>query len=257
MSGEGVVTARTAAEYSDYIIYADESGDPNSASIDANYPVFVLNFCVFRKDEYAGSVLPAVTAFKFEQFGHDMVVLHENEIRLQRPPFTFLRDVQAQARFMAGLDRLIREVDFTIMAAVFDKRQLDDRDFSMADPYELTFNACVERLHSYLESAGQQELRTHIIIESRGSKEDRQLEMAFQLVQDGTNSLNKAMPEFAVQFADKKTNSAGLQIADLTARPIGRHFIDPKQPNRAWDALESKILQQGSADGRGLTILPQ
>ena len=202
-------------------------------------------------------MLPAVAAFKFEHFGHDMVVLHENEIRLQRPPFAFLRDEQAQTHFMAGLDKLIREVDFTIIAAVFDKRHMGDRDFSMADPYQITFNACVERLHSYLESAVQQELRTHIIIESRGSKEDRQLEMAFQLVQDGTNSLNKTMPEFALRFADKKTNSAGLQIADLTARPIGRHFIDPKQPNRAWDALESKTLRQGNVDGWGLTILPK
>ena len=244
-------------EYSDHIVYADESGDPNPASVDPNYPVLVLNFCVFRKDEYAASVLRAVTEFKYEYFGHDDVVLHENEIRLQRPPFSFLRDAQAQSRFMAELDKLIRGVNFTIIAAVFDKRQLDDRDFSMSDPYELAFNACVERLRSYLESAGQQEHRTHIIIESRGSKEDRQLEMAFQLVQDGANSLNKAMPEFAVQFADKKTNSAGLQIADLTARPIGRHFIDPKQPNRAWDALESKILRHGNVDRRGLTILPK
>ena len=42
--------ARMEAEYSDYIVFADESGDPNPASVDANYPVFVLNFCVFRKD---------------------------------------------------------------------------------------------------------------------------------------------------------------------------------------------------------------
>ena len=36
------------AEYRDCIIYADESGDPNLTSIDAEYPVFVLNFCVQR-----------------------------------------------------------------------------------------------------------------------------------------------------------------------------------------------------------------
>lgn len=246
--------------YSDYIVYADESGDPNPASVDANYPVFVLNFCVFRKDEYTASVLPALTMFKFEHFGHDAVVLHENEIRLQRPPFTLLRDRQTQAHFMAGLDRLINGADFTIIAAVFDKRQLDDRDFPTADPYELTFNACAERLHSFLENEGQQELRTHIIIESRGPKEDSQLEMAFQLAQYGTNSLNRTMPEFVVRFADKKTNSAGLQIADLTARPIGRHFIDPEQSNRAWDTIEPKLLrssQQGNVDGLGLTILPK
>lgn len=64
-------SAVAKAEYSEYIIYADESGDPNPASVDGNYPVFVLNFCVFRKDHYAASVLPAVAAFKFEHFGHD------------------------------------------------------------------------------------------------------------------------------------------------------------------------------------------
>ena len=75
--------------YSDYIIYADESGDPNPASVDANYPVFVLNFCVFRKDHYAGSVLPAVAAFKFAHFGHDAVVLHEQDIYRGKAPFDF------------------------------------------------------------------------------------------------------------------------------------------------------------------------
>jgi hypothetical protein len=246
-------------EFSDYIVYADESGDPNRESLDANYPVFVLNFCVFRKDEYASSVLPAVAAFKFAHFGHDMVVLHENEIRLQRPPFSFLRDEQTQARFMVGLDQLITGADFTIIAAVFDKRRLADQDLPAIDPYELSFNVCIERLHNYLESVGQQELKTHIIIESRGSKEDRQLEMAFQRVQHGARSSNEAMPAFSIEFADKKSNSAGLQIADLTARPIGRHFIDPRQPNRAWNALEPKLLrsQPGDVNWQAMTVQPK
>ena len=62
--------------YSDFIIYADESGDHNIANPAPNYPVFVLNCCVFRKASYAMSVLPAMTAFKFAHFGHDDVVLH-------------------------------------------------------------------------------------------------------------------------------------------------------------------------------------
>ena len=95
--------------FSDYIIYADESGDPNPVSVDPNYPVFVLNFCVFRKHDYAASVLPAVAAvaaFKFEHFGHDAVVLHENDIHMRRPPFVFLRDEQRRSLFMDRLDWL-------------------------------------------------------------------------------------------------------------------------------------------------------
>ena len=243
--------------YSDYIIYADESGDPNPAPIDANYPVFVLNFCVFRKDHYAASVLPALAAFKFAHFGHDDVVLHENEIRLQRPPFTLLRDGQTQAHFMTGLDRLVRGADFTIIAAVVDKRQLADQRSPMTGLYELAFEVCIERLRSFLGIVGQQERMAHIVIESRGTKEDRQLGMAFQHVHNAKHSSNTAMPELAIRFADKKTNSAGLQIADLTGRPIGRHFITPVQSNRAWDAIEPKLLRspQGDVNGWGLTIL--
>jgi len=36
--------------YSDYVIYVDESGDHTLTAIDRDYPVFVLDFCIFRKD---------------------------------------------------------------------------------------------------------------------------------------------------------------------------------------------------------------
>lgn len=241
--------------YSDYIIYADESGDPNPATVDLNYPVFVLNFCVFRKDAYATSVLPAVAEFKFQHFGHDMVVLHENEIHLQRPPFVFLRDEQRRALFMARLGRLIRQADFTIIAAAIDKRRLEKPH----DLYEIALRKCMERTHGFLANLGERKRTTHIIIESRGSKEDRQLTEAFRRIRHGENPSGQALPSLDIVFADKKANSAGLQIADLTARPIGRHFIDPEQPNRAWDSLEPKLLRspQGDVDGWGLTILPK
>lgn len=119
-----MASAGAGAEYSYYIIYADESGDPNPASPDANYPVFVLNFCVFRKDEYAGSVLPAVSAFKFVHFGHDTVVLHERDIRHRNPPFALLHDRPTRDVFMDGLNRLFMQMNFDIISAVVDKRRL-------------------------------------------------------------------------------------------------------------------------------------
>ena len=66
-----------------------------------------------------------------------------------------------------------------------------------------------------------------------------------------------AMPGFEIVFADKRTNSAGLQLADLTARPIGRHFLDPGQPNRAWDIIETKLHRgpDGEVEGLGLRNL--
>ncbi len=68
-------------EQSDYIVYVDESGDHGLAQPDPTYPIFVLAFCVFRKDHYCNSVVPSVQRLKFGHFGHDQIVLHEREIR--------------------------------------------------------------------------------------------------------------------------------------------------------------------------------
>ena len=100
---------------------------------------------------------------------------------------------------------------------------------------------------------------THIVIESRGKGGDSELEIAFQRIQYGKNAEDEAKMGLEIIFADKKTNSIGLQIADLTARPIGLHFISPEQSNRAWNAVEPKLLRspQGDVNGWGLTILPK
>ena len=36
-------------QFSDFMVYVDESGDHSLTSIDKNYPIFVLAFCVFYK----------------------------------------------------------------------------------------------------------------------------------------------------------------------------------------------------------------
>ena len=46
--------------FGDYIIYVDESGDHGLASLDPEYPIFVLAFCIFRKADYAYLVVPCL-----------------------------------------------------------------------------------------------------------------------------------------------------------------------------------------------------
>lgn len=246
-------------EYSDYIIYADESGDPNPTSVDSDYPVFVLNFCVFRKDVYADSVLPAVAGFKFAHFGHDMVVLHEHDIRRRNLPFTFLQDEHNRTEFMEGLSGIIAVMDFTIIATVIDKRRIAEQQTATADLYELSFGSCLTQAHDFLQSHGQYGKGVHIVMERRGIREDNRLEREFQRTQERATSANEPLSGFEIIFADKKTNSTGLQIADLTARPIGRHFVAPEQPNRAWNLLSPKLFNGSNPDSdeRGLTVLPE
>lgn len=66
-------------KFSDYIVYVGESGDHNLESIDDKYPVFVLAFCIFNKNEYINHITKTIQKFKFDHFGHDMVLLHERE----------------------------------------------------------------------------------------------------------------------------------------------------------------------------------
>lgn len=243
--------------YSDYVIYVDESGDHTLTAIDRDYPVFVLDFCIFRKDSYVSIVAPQVQAFKFAHFGHDIVVLHEHEIRKQKPPFVFLKSRDKRDAFMDGLNRLIEQADFTIVAAAIHKERLTQRYAAPGNPYEMALTFCMERAHAFLRDRGQHMLTTHIVVERRGKREDDELELAFRRIRDGANYVGE-MPGFEIIFADKKTNSAGLQLADLTARPIGRHVLDPAQPNRAWEIVQPKLRRSpaGVVRGWGLKVFP-
>ncbi len=46
-------------------------------------------------------------------------------------------------------------------------------------------------------------------------------------------------------FVDKKSNSSGLQLADLMARPIGLKVLRPLQENRAFDVIRPKLALGG------------
>jgi hypothetical protein len=243
--------------FSDYIIYVDESGDHSLESIDLDFPIFVLDFCIFRKDHYAAAVSPQVQAFKFRHFGHDIVRLHERDIRKQKPPFVFLQNQGKRAVFMDGLNRLIQEAEFTVIASAIDKQRLAQNYAHPGNPYDIALCFCMERAYAFLRDRSQHTMTTHIVVECRGRREDDELELAFRRVRDGANQWG-AMPGFQLVFADKKTNSSGLQIADLTARPIGRHVINPAQPNRAWDIVEPKLRRSpaGKVEGWGLKVFP-
>jgi len=219
--------------------------------------MFVLDFCIFNKDVYTRCIVPAVQEFKFAYFGHDIVVLHEHEIRKQTPPFAFLQNRHKRTVFMERLSKLVEDADFSIVAAAIRKHSLRSIDTDPANPYELALRFCMERAYAFLRERDQHRRITHIIVERRGKREDDELELAFRRIADGDNRWG-VMRGFELVFADKKTNSAGLQLADLTARPIGRHVLAPAQANRAWDIIAPKLRRSPDhrLEGWGLKTFP-
>lgn len=233
--------------FSDYIIYVDESGDHSLESVDPQYPVFVLAFCVIKKSDYTQTLVPNVQKFKFDWFGHDSVILHEREIRRAEAPFVFLGDPRKKDAFMDGLSAIVDAAPMKIIASVIRKDELRRRYIYPTNPYELALLFCMERTQIYLHGLGQRAPKvTHIVCEARGGsggKEDKELELEFRRICDGANQLSRqAIDGFEIRFADKRANSTGLQIADLVARPIGLRAIRPTQPNRAFDLIRAKLV---------------
>jgi len=244
--------------FSDYVIYVDESVDHDLTSINEDFPLFVLAFCIFGKSEYVRHIVPAVQDFKFRWFGHDMVILHEREIRKQQPPFKFLQNQEIRQRFMAELTAVIQGSNVTLIASVIDKRSLRRRYASPDNPYHIGLQFCMERTHAFLLECGQGGAVTHCMFERRGAKEDRILELEFRRIKDRGNYNQINMEELDICFADKKVNSSGLQIADLFARPIGLGVLRPGQPNRTREIITEKFRRSptGKTLGWGLKVFP-
>src|SRR5262249_54145695 len=113
--------------------------------------------------------------------------------------------------------------------------------------YHLAMKLGLEQVYKFLCFKGQKDSRTHIIFEARGRTEDLALEVEFRRVCNFQNSLQKMLP-FEIILADKKTNSAGLQLADIVARPMGLSVLRPNQPNRAFDILRGKIHRENNEE---------
>lgn len=47
-------------EFSDFIVYVDESGDHGLITINPQNSVFVLTFCIFEKEAYRTAMVPLV-----------------------------------------------------------------------------------------------------------------------------------------------------------------------------------------------------
>jgi len=248
--------------YSDYIVYVDESGDPNLSGYNKKYPVFVLSFCIFHKKYYQKTVIQNVMKLKFKHFGHDMIVLHERDILKNTGQFKGITAAQQQS-LMNDLSTMMKDTNFVLVSCVIRKDELINRYSNPTDPYHLGIRYGLERIYRFLQEKNQLDKKTHIIFEQRGRNEDNDVRKEFDLCCQGHNFHRKVYP-FELVMASKQVNSTGLQFADLVSRPIGNHVLKPTQSNRAFDIIEHKFYCQygrgmtgTSYRGYGLKVFPQ
>lgn len=237
-------------DYSDYIVFADESGDHCLQPIDTDYPVFVLSLCVFHKDEYIRHLTPAIRTLKIQTFGHDLIILHESDVRRKKKAFARMSK-ESRAQFLEKLSNVIDESNFSIIAVVVHEQELDQRGYTSQNPYHVALIHGLLRLHRILRDLSQTNHRTIVVFESRGRREDDELELEFRRICDDLPMMVDLV------FADKCVNCEGLQIADLTARPIGLAVIRPNQVNRAYEVIRRKLSQESDSlsSSEGITIV--
>lgn len=236
--------------HSNYVVYVDESGDHGVEKLDDQYPVFVLAFCIFHKRNYCETVIPSIEKFKFNYFGHDHIILHEHEIRKSKGAFSFLITRELKECFISDLTSIISLNNFIIASCVVDKSRLREKYPKPANPYNIALSHCIETLHQLLEEKGQSHLKTHVVFECRGDKEDKDLELEFRRICDGENKFKRNL-SLEIIFANKKVNSSGLQLADLIARPIGINYLRPNQNNRAYEVIKKKFFAKGGRKNAG------
>lgn len=244
-------------DFSDYLVFVDESGDHGLDAIDPGYPVFVLAFCVISKTDYINTVVPAIQRFKLKHFGHDNIILHERDIRKDVGDFAFLKTKEKKAAFLDELTQIVADAPFTLICSVIRKEALKQKYSNPDNPYHIALGFGLERVHYYLKGKGADAAKTHVIVERRGRREDAELELEFRRVCDGANYHGEKLP-LEIVFADKKANLPGLQLADLVARPVGMSILRPDQPNRAYDVVAGKFYTNagGRLQGCGLKCFP-
>lgn len=239
--------------FSKYIVYVDESGDANWTAAE-EFPLLCLNYCLFEKEPYLTDLIPRFNRLKFKYWGSDNIVLHERDLRKSdkirdpavRSKYERLKGSRRQ-EFMAELTEVMRDAQFRCFCVIIDKPKVPSRHKSF-DPYHISLSRGFRQIENFLKVHDPEELEKdlHVVFEKRGRDDDAALSRAYQQVTVQGSLLGPLQAydfsNFRLELMDKKSNSTGLQIADLTARPIGNHYLQTTGQRQNTDQRAISVL---------------
>ena len=241
--------------------FLDETGDHGLGFIDPNFPLFLLCGCLFRED-HLKETQAAINAFKLKHFKSIDVILHSREIRKCEGAFQTLFDLKVKEAFYNDLNKIISSSKYKIIGSGIDKKKLIETYGRHAhNPYIISLSFVLERM-IYCLNKMDRSSQVHIALESRGKQEDAQLDAGLKSILDrGTSFVSREELRRKIigfKFRKKKDNDVGLQIADLSAYPLARYILNPKEPYIPFNFIEDKIdcKKKGQYLGWGLKIFP-
>ena len=241
-------------------MFLDESGDHSLDKIDPSYPMFVLAGCVFDFEYYSNEVEPRINELKIKHFGRTSTILRSYDIRKQKREFSCLVDKKKRESFYNDLDLLVESLDFKIIAAAIHKLKLKNQYCEPDNPYNLCLRFILERTIMFL---GRFKEKMVFRIESRETHNDKKLAEVYEKFRSSNHQLfskEEIQSKFTdLSFNQKSQNIAGMQIADLTAYPIGKWVLDSGRENKAFKIIEKKLHNKPNTNiylNYGLKIFP-
>lgn len=242
-----------------YSLYIDESGDHGLSNLNPDFPIFLLCGIIISSKNYQ-ELDSGFNSIKLAIWKSDHVIFHSRDIRKCEKEFKYLFNLDLKEEFYSSLDDIIRNCDYKIIAAAIKKENYIKKYGKRSDDvYEFSLSFVVEHTIFYLETLKDREITLEIIIEKRGSKEDKKLYEHFQKILTGDTGYFKAskISQYnpSISFQNKKENVNGLQLADLIAYPLARHVLEPQRINPAFEVFKDKLYKK-SQKGYGLKIYP-
>jgi len=210
-----------------YRLYIDESGDHVYRAITETAHRFLGLLGVwFRNTDYLQfhETLEDLKKRHFHHHPDNPVILHREDIINKRNVFKVLQDDRKRAEFDADLLNVIQAAQFKVVAIVIDKAAL--RDFygqGAGHPYHIGLGFLLQRFAGYLNHINRV---GDVMAESRGAKEDGLLKDSYTRIYErgiwsvtSAEFFQSALTSRKLKLHGKKSNIAGLQLADLIAHP--------------------------------------
>ena len=237
-------------------LFLDESGDWNPATIDPQYPVFVLGGVIADAAYAAGPMTDAVNDFKSELLGRTDIVLHTADIARKRNGFEPLHDPVRRTRFYLRLNDLMRGMQYSALACAI-------RKYPHPGPYQASYPDLYLSCFPVLAQQFCYEIGNAsggvIYAERRNPNNDRALQRLWQQLREtGAGTIRPAAVRQRIsdlRLRSKADSPAGLELADLVVSPIGRHILG-KPDKEDWSIVRAKLRQNRSGAVVGLVVWP-
>lgn len=259
-----------------YRLYLDESGDHVFRETqELSHRFLALLGCWFGNPDYL-RFHQALEALKYNHLPHhpdEPVILHREDMVNARHAFKVLRDEEKRRAFNADLLQVIEQAQFKIVVVVIDKQALrSDYGEAAAHPYHLGLGFLLQRYVGYLNHINRV---GDVMAEARGGKEDRLLAESYTRIYERgawmvrASAFQAALSSRQLKLKDKRTNIAGLQLADILAHPVKLWVLrqyglaEPGTTTFGQQLVEvvrskfNRHLYDGRVEGYGFVLFPK